>query len=157
MSNHKDAKQKKVVSNNPTYSKIVELFFPPELANKPLVCMLVKRFDVTFSILKSRINPKREGYLILSIDGTEEHCTLGLEYLQEQGVRVTFVSKSIVKNEELCMHCGMCIALCPVSALSYEQSTHKVVFDPERCIGCRACVKVCPVKAMSKDNHDDED
>lgn len=137
------------------YSKIVQLHFPAEIANKPLVCDLVRRFDITFSILKSNVNPKREGYLTLRIDGTQDNCLQGLDYLRVQGVNVTFVAQRIERDDNSCMHCGMCTAVCPVAALSNDRASRMVVFDSERCIGCGVCVKVCPVKAMHAETNDD--
>ncbi len=138
-----------------SYRKIVQLHFPAEIANKPLVCDLVRRFDITFSILKSNVNPKREGYLTLRIDGTQENCLQGLDYLRGQGVNVTFVAQRIERDETSCMHCGMCTAVCPVTALSNDREARMVVFDSERCIGCGVCVKVCPVKAMHAETNDE--
>lgn len=137
------------------YSKIVQLHFPAEIANKPLVCELVRRFDIIFSILKSNVNPKREGYLTLRIDGMRDNCLQGLDYLRAQGVNVTFVAQRIERDETSCMHCGMCTAVCPVAALSNDRAARMVIFDSERCIGCGVCVKVCPVKAMHAETNDD--
>ena len=140
---------------NASYRKIVRLHFSPKLVHQALVCDLVRRFDITFSILKSRVNPKRDGYLTLEIDGAESNCLAGLEYLRSKGVKVSFASKLIERNEESCMHCGMCTAICPVDALYNDRKARLVIFDAERCIGCGACVKVCPVKAMHKEVDDE--
>lgn len=138
-----------------SYRKIVQLHFPAEIVNKPLVCDLVRRFDVIFSILKSRVNPKREGYLTLQIEGAQDNCLQGLDYLRAQGVSVTLVAQRIERDQDSCMHCGMCTAVCPVSALSNDRAARLVVFDSERCIGCGVCVKVCPIKAMHAEPDDD--
>ncbi len=48
-----------------------------------------------------------------------------------------------------CMHCGdaPCIAVCPVGALSKENTAGAVMVDPQLCLGCHACATVCPFGA----------
>ena len=58
-------------------------------------------------------------------------------------------SNYIVKvNSELCIGCGICLARCPMGALTLE-NTAAVVLDSNRCIGCGVCVTSCPVNALS--------
>lgn len=49
-------------------------------------------------------------------------------------------------NKDICIHCGGCVGICPVDAISLEEVAIKV--DPKRCIDCGICVKTCPVKAL---------
>jgi NAD-dependent dihydropyrimidine dehydrogenase PreA subunit len=50
-------------------------------------------------------------------------------------------------DEELCIHCGQCIALCSTGALYFNEDL-KVSYDPEKCIGCLLCVDSCPRSAI---------
>jgi carbon-monoxide dehydrogenase iron sulfur subunit len=55
------------------------------------------------------------------------------------------------------MSCQQCIdapcqAVCPVKAISRDESLNRVVIDNDVCIGCRMCVAVCPFGAMGFDN-----
>ena len=109
---------------------------------------LAKLFDLTFSILQANINPRREGHMILELSGTQERYRQGVTYLQEQGIKVTPVAHEIFRNEESCMHCGLCTALCPSKALHLNMTTRLVDFDQEKCTACNMCVSVCPVRAM---------
>ncbi len=46
-----------------------------------------------------------------------------------------------------CRDCGICVALCPQSAISRIEGDHgevEMVVDPERCIGCGFCAGACP-------------
>lgn len=130
------------------YSRIVSLRFPPQTSGQPMMHNLATHFDLTFNILQANINPRREGHMILELSGTREHYRQGVTYLQEQGIKVTPVAHEISRNEESCMHCGMCTALCPSKALHLNLETRLVDFDQEKCTACNMCVTVCPVRAM---------
>ncbi len=130
------------------YSRIVSLRFPPESSDQPMMYHLARHFDLTFNILQANINPRREGHMILELAGTREHYRQGVTYLEEQGIRVTPVANEIFRDEESCMHCGLCTALCPSKALHLNLETRMVDFDQEKCTACNRCVTVCPVHAM---------
>jgi len=130
------------------YRRIVSLRFPPESSGQPMMYHLARHFDLTFNILQANINPRREGHMILELSGTREHYRQGVTYLQEQGIRVTPVANEISRNEESCMHCGLCTALCPSKALHLNLKTRMVDFDQEKCTACNMCVTLCPVHAM---------
>ncbi len=130
------------------FSRIVSLRFPPESSGQPMMYNLAKLFDLSFSILQANINPRREGHMILELFGTLERYRQGVTYLQEQGIRVTPVAHEISRNEESCMHCGLCTALCPSKALHLNLTTRLVDFDQDKCTACNMCVTVCPVHAM---------
>lgn len=131
------------------YRKNIHLTFPPEISGKPIVSDLVRRYDLTVNILKAQITPRKEGYLTLEISGVEDNCLKGIAYLREQDVTVTDVSQRISRDEESCMHCGMCTAICPTSALAMDIEKRLVVFDKDRCTACGLCTRVCPVGAMN--------
>ncbi len=52
-----------------------------------------------------------------------------------------------------CQQClsAPCQAVCPVKAISRDESLNEVVVDYDLCIGCRICVAVCPFGAMGFD------
>ncbi|MFW6207618.1 MAG: ATP-binding protein [Spirochaetota bacterium] len=62
-------------------------------------------------------------------------------------------------NSELCIGCGICLARCPMEALTLEKTTasgpaesrakQTAVLAPQRCIGCGVCVHSCPVNALA--------
>jgi len=132
----------------PVYRKNVHLTFPPEISNNPVVCLLAQNYGVSFNILKAQINPGREGRMMLEITGTKDTCDHALDFLAESGVIVTSTAQRISRDEEGCMHCGMCTAMCPSRALRLDRESRLLLFDPERCTICGLCARVCPVKAM---------
>ena len=42
-----------------------------------------------------------------------------------------------------------CMNVCPVKAISRDESLARVMVDYDKCIGCRSCVAVCPFGAMN--------
>ena len=53
-----------------------------------------------------------------------------------------------------CAHCesAPCQTICPVKAISRDESLGRVMLNYDICIGCRMCVAVCPFGAMSFDS-----
>jgi Fe-S-cluster-containing hydrogenase component 2 len=52
-----------------------------------------------------------------------------------------------------CQQCesAPCQAICPVKAISRDESLNRVMVDYDICIGCRMCVAICPFGGMSFD------
>ncbi|MEZ0344801.1 MAG: NIL domain-containing protein [Caldimicrobium sp.] len=125
------------------------LRFPPEIVEKPIVYRLVRDYNLAFNILKATITPGKEGIMIMELIGdNRENLEKGLEFLKQMGVEVQPLGQQVLKNEEVCIHCGACTAVCPTGALSVDRSTFKVVFNPEKCTACGFCVSACVTKAM---------
>ncbi len=47
-------------------------------------------------------------------------------------------------NEKICIQCGICVKVCPTSAISLKES---ITTDTAKCLLCCACIKSCPVQA----------
>ncbi len=130
------------------FKKGLVLHFPAEIVDQPIVWRLVKDFDLSFNILKATVLPGKEGIMVMELSGHPKNVSQGLEYLRQLGVIVKTVGQEITRNEELCIHCGSCTAVCPTGALKVDRETLKVVFDPDRCSACELCVTACIVRAM---------
>ncbi len=128
------------------FRKIVYLSFPPDVSGRPVVCNLTRLFDLSFNILKADISPRHEGAMTLELSGLEEDFHKGIGYLKENGIRITPVAHKIFRNEESCIHCGLCTAMCPTEALVLEKSNKTVVFDVDKCSAYGMCTRVCTVK-----------
>ncbi len=124
------------------------LRFPPEIVDQPIVYRLVKDFNLVFNILKAMITPGKEGIMILELSGDRENLEKGLNYLKDVGVDVKTIAQQVAKNEEVCIHCGACTAVCPTGALFVDRQTFQVIYDPEKCTACGFCVSACITKAM---------
>jgi ferredoxin len=131
------------------YSKIIILHFPPEVAQKALVCQLVKNFDLMFNILSARISNKKEGFMVLEIlSPSREGFNKGIKFLKDQGVKISNPEQQIFKDEEICTHCGACTAVCPTEALHIKRPEMEVLFNKEKCSVCELCILTCPTRAM---------
>ena len=130
------------------YRRIYILRFPKESIDKPIICKLVKEFDVEFNILKADILLQQEGVMVLELMGRKADVERGLTYLAEKGVGVKKVITGVRRDDDKCFQCGACTGICPTGALHLQRPEMAVLFDPDKCTGCGLCVTVCPVRAM---------
>ena len=126
--------------------KRIVLRFGTDISVKPIVYRLVKDYDLVVNIVKADVNPQKEGTMVLEVTG--EQSERGLNYLRELGVTVQDLTQDIIRNEEKCVMCGACTAICPTGALYLERPSMEVRFDGDNCVVCQLCVKVCPMRAM---------
>jgi len=129
-------------------SRKIVLHFPPGVTGQPIVYRLVKDFALSFNILKASVSPGEEGLLVMELSGEQNDYEKGIQFLNENGVRIQSLSQDVVRDETRCTHCGVCICICPTFAFSVEQDTRKVLFDQDKCVVCGLCVKACPPRAM---------
>ncbi|MDD5348462.1 MAG: 4Fe-4S binding protein [Candidatus Omnitrophica bacterium] len=129
-------------------SKRIVLHFPHRLVDQPIVYKLVKDFDLNFNILKAYVTPQEEGLMVLELSGSDENFKRGISYLESSGVRIQPLSEDIVRRDEKCTHCGVCVPICPVNAFTIDPATRKVLFHEDKCIACELCIKICPTHAM---------
>jgi len=129
-------------------SKRIVLHFPHRLVDQPIVYKLVKKYNLEFNILKAYVTPEEEGLMVLELTGDETDFNNGRNYLVSCGVKIQPLSQDIIRNEAKCIHCGVCVPICPPAALATDTDTRKVNFFNDKCIACELCVKVCPTRAM---------
>lgn len=126
--------------------KKIVLRFGANISDKPVIYRLVKDYDLVVNIVKANVNPQKEGTMVLELTG--DRCEQGLDYLRTQGVSVQSLNSEIVRNEEKCVMCGACTAICPTGALFLERPSMEVHFNGDNCVVCQLCVKACPMRAM---------
>ena len=129
-------------------SKRIVLHFPDGIVDQPIIYRLVKDYDLKFSILKAEISPGKEGLLVMELSGEPSHYEEGLQYLKDMAVSIQPLSQDIVRSEDRCTHCGVCIPLCPTGALKVDPINRRVSFNNDACVACEYCVKICPLGAM---------
>ena len=131
------------------YSKILILRFPRTEVRKPIVCYLVKDYDLIFNILNAAILPRKEGIMVLELSGTRKNFKEGVKFLKSQGVQVQNASQEVKRDTNKCTQCGACTAVCPTGALHIVRPEMAVEFDETKCSVCELCIPVCPSRAMA--------
>jgi len=67
---------------------------------------------------------------------------------------------SVIKREKegsntpfMCLQCEepFCMEVCPVKAISVDETTGAKIVDPDKCIGCKMCVIACPFGGVAFD------
>ena len=130
------------------YSKMLSLRFPKKIVNEPIAVNLVKKFDLSFNILKATIYPRKEGLMVLQLSGHKKNFQRGVRYLKSIGIKVESIGQDIKRDEEICFQCGACTAVCPTGALYIKRPEMEVIFDTDKCSACELCVSACPARAM---------
>jgi ferredoxin len=129
-------------------SRKVVLHFPSELVDQPIISNTVKRHNLEFNILKASIAPPEGGLLVLELLGGKKDVQEALDYLKGLNIGIQNLSRDVTRKDEFCVHCGVCVAICPSEALVLSQATRQVEFIADKCVACELCVKACPYEAM---------
>ena len=130
-------------------SKRIVLHFPHDMIDQPIIYRLSKEYDLILNILLARIMPNEEGLMVVELSGENEKYEEGIQYLRDRGVDVQLLSKDVRRDDDRCIQCGACTAICPTGALSIpDRKTMIVTFDIDKCVACSLCVKSCPPHAM---------
>lgn len=124
------------------------LTFPPSLVGEPISYKLVKDYDIVINILKAQVTPEEEGKLVVDLEGSEEKLKSAVTYLRNLGVKIQPLKRDVRMDKDKCIHCTVCITICPTKALKVDRKTMKVEFDSGKCIACELCIPACPYKAM---------
>jgi len=130
------------------YTRVYLLRFPKDTIDQPIICNLVKEYDLEFNILKADIFLQQDGLMVIELTGHKKNVTAGLKYLRSLEVSVETLATVIHRDGEKCFQCGACTGVCPTGALSISRPDMSVPFLPEKCTGCGLCVTICPVRAM---------
>jgi ferredoxin len=127
----------------------LDLTFPPRQATKPVTYHLVKDFDLTPNILRAQIQPGQQGRMLLEVVGSKEAIEAGVAFLVGEGITVSAAASDICLDEEACVVCGLCTAVCKPGALTLDPDDATLVFDKDKCVYCEACVVACPRRAIT--------
>lgn len=127
----------------------LDLTFPPRQSLKPVIYHLVKDYDLVPNILRAQIHPAQEGRMVLELTGSKESYADGVAFLEAQGLTVAEAASDIVLDDERCVSCGLCTAVCKPDALTLSESDQTLVFDKDRCVYCEACVIACPRRSIA--------
>ena len=130
--------------------KKVEIKFPKQRIEEPIISDLIRNSNISLNILKAQVLPNQEGAMILTLSGKNEDLEKAFNYLVAKGVSYKTISSGIDWNQENCVSCGACTSHCPSSALEIDQNSMEVSFDSNKCIECEFCVSICPYHAIGQ-------
>jgi ferredoxin len=122
---------------------MLHLRFDSKTVKDPVISQTTLEKGTLINIIRGSVGA-REGELIVEID--DARADEIIEYIESKGVVVTRIHEKIAKDDEICMHCGACISICPVEVFKIRDFRVEAEYD--RCIRCGICIGVCPVKAL---------
>jgi hypothetical protein len=78
-------------------NKRIKFTFVQQLIKEPIIWKLAKEFDVITNIRRADVTDDR-GWVILELEGEPDEIERGLEWVEQQGVRVDPVTEDIVEG-----------------------------------------------------------
>ena len=127
----------------------IQLNFHPGDTGRPFVHLFATRFNLVFSILQADISPDKGGRMVLDVTGEKENIEQAMAFTEGEGISVRILSRAIHWDDQVCVHCGACTAVCVQKALTLDQESAMLQFDNQRCVVCEMCLKACPTGAIS--------
>ena len=129
--------------------KRVTLTFPRRSVQMPVTYRLAKDFNVAANIIRAQVAPNQVGKLVVELAGDIDALDAAIDWMRTQDINVSFASREISIDEDLCVHCGLCTGVCPTEALTLDPQTAMLVFTRSRCVVCEQCIPTCPVNAIA--------
>ncbi len=129
--------------------KRVTLTFPRRTVQMPITYRLAKEFNVAANIIRAQVAPNQVGKLVVELLGDIDELEAAIDWMRSQDVGVSFASREIVIDENICVDCGLCTGVCPTEALNLHPQTFQLQFMRSRCVVCEQCIPTCPVQAIS--------
>lgn len=121
------------------------LEYGEDVVDEPIVYSLVKHFDVKVNILRAEISPGHEGSMLVEIESEPERLEKAEAFLREHSVRMIPIAQSLSFNQEVCINCGACTAVCFSGCLTIEAPDWTLRVDWDKCTACGLCVSACPL------------
>ena len=65
----------------------VELFIPGELKDEPIICTMIKKFNISMKIVEASFSTE-SGWAYLILEGDKEEIDRVLAFVREKGINV---------------------------------------------------------------------
>ncbi len=114
---------------------------------QPIFARAIISTGIEVNVLNAEIDREKN---VMLVDVPDDEIKKFTEFLKNYEVKVIPVKESVILNRDICIDCGACVSICPVSAFYMEDFS--VELDEAKCILCKACIPVCPVHALKMDN-----
>lgn len=123
------------------------LKFSTDVVGSPVMADTILETGTVINILRAKVD-YNEGTLVVSIQGNEDDQKKVVDLLARKGVEVRKLRRTVVNDEEKCVNCGACIAVCPAGVISFDRD-RQIRLDKDKCHRCGICIEVCPRRALS--------
>ncbi|MBU1661807.1 MAG: NIL domain-containing protein [Chloroflexi bacterium] len=67
--------------------QVVRLIYPPHLIDVPVINQLIRRYELTFNILRAEVTPK-EGWVDIQLAGSAAAIEDAITWLSGQGIEI---------------------------------------------------------------------
>lgn len=121
------------------------LEYTESVVDEPIVYSLVKHFDVKVNILRAEISPGHEGSMLVEIESEPERLRKAEAFLTERSVKMIPIAQTLGFDENACIDCGACTAVCFSGCLTMTDPEWKLNVDRNKCTACGLCVQACPL------------
>ena len=75
----------------------LNLTFPPEQVNEPVLAETIRRFGVGVDIRRAQVEENVGGYIMLEMTGTDSQIDDSIEHMKSLGVGVGFIGSDEVQ------------------------------------------------------------
>ncbi len=124
---------------------MIQLRFDVKSIRKPTLARTIIETGVLLNIIKAGVEARR-GEIIIEVD--DKRAEEVMRKFREYGVDTSKIERVVEKDDELCVHCGACLSVCPVEVFTMSEE-RKVAAEPKKCTRCGVCIDVCPFSALS--------
>ncbi|MFX1259866.1 MAG: Coenzyme F420 hydrogenase/dehydrogenase, beta subunit C-terminal domain [Promethearchaeota archaeon] len=157
--------------NEIEYIHLLDSIFEAETARKCIFEELKKYKSLTLkeiinlfdfseeNIIRDIFYLKEQGYIeevldnelnnINSLEFEKAYHKYRIKEIKESYSENYFKSVSIIHDNKVCCHCGLCSSICPVDSIQLTRDY--VYIDEGKCITCGLCYSICP-QSFSIDN-----
>jgi len=117
------------------------LKFTAENVDKPIIAKCAQETGVLLDVLRADATD----FAVVRFEDNAEKKVR--EFFKKEGVEAKELKNAVIKDEDLCIDCGACIALCPTKCFSLDENG-KHVYDEDLCVLCKNCIDACPRRAL---------
>ena len=75
----------------------LNLTFPVERVDQPLLAQAIKQFGIIADIRRAQVEPEMGGYIMLEVTGTDKQIDDSIEFFKSYGIGVGFIGADEVQ------------------------------------------------------------
>ena len=75
----------------------INLTFPIERVDQPLLAQAIKQFGISADIRRAQVEPETGGYIMLEVTGTDKQIDDSIQFFKSYGIGVGFIGADEVQ------------------------------------------------------------